>query len=343
MGSLKRLWTAVYEVVLFFGALACVLAYLEPKAAHMTGIPLPHWLWLVAALTLFGIGLWLSGYSLYLDLRKHKKEITEIKAAHALTEEQLRTRCNSDVDRANTVRDQYRAERDAAIADARAAKNAISGLIDDKDQAVREAFTAKANLATCQDNLMRLRGERDASKVRREQETLALEVITMSAAEYKRKLETEPGFRSRVDALPWDLKQGCPALSPQRVLSPPANTETELLSPLQVEALQLEKELRQWIRELGPRPDVKIGANEDSAAYLRRVSEAVTPWSNKLVFGYGNRFRDRIVNLAHRFAEQGPRDFTLENTQGISNEQQAADIAKRIRALAFQEDSDGKA
>lgn len=102
-----------------------------------------------------------------------------------------------------------------------------------------------------------------------------------------------------------------------------ATAEGAILTPLQREAFQLSRELRVWMEKLGPRP--------------RDAAEG--DWATRLTFGYANRFAERVVKLAYRFAEQNVRDFVLEGATGVISEGQVADIARRIQVLAAQMDA----
>jgi hypothetical protein len=53
-----------------------------------------------------------------------------------------------------------------------------------------------------------------------EQKKLEREVLTMPVDEYRHRIETDPDFRRRVDALPLDTKAGFPALIPPQMVSP---------------------------------------------------------------------------------------------------------------------------
>jgi hypothetical protein len=112
-----------------------------------------------------------------------------------------------------------------------------------------------------------------------------------------------------------------------------------LFDPLQIEAFQLARELREWMKELGPRLPART-EDEDPEDYLKRQFALDGEWSTKFTFGYRNRFADRVVNLACRFAENGaPRDFTLEGARHVISEDQVADIARRLQLLAAQIDA----
>jgi hypothetical protein len=82
-----------------------------------------------------------------------------------------------------------------------------------------------------------------------------------------------------------------------------------LLSPLQIEALTLAKELRDFIAGMPPFPDgPKQQPGEDDHAFLvRHMSEQFTlrgKWDQKLKHAYVNRgIGPRITSFLHRFAE----------------------------------------
>lgn len=78
MPHLKAAGKFIFNVVIFFGALACVLEYLKinPEELHV-GVTLPHSGWLVAAILLFAAGLSSSGWSLYGTLRPRALPVVE--------------------------------------------------------------------------------------------------------------------------------------------------------------------------------------------------------------------------------------------------------------------------
>jgi hypothetical protein len=118
-------------------------------------------------------------------------------------------------------------------------------------------------------------------------------------------------------------------------LLPNVSIIDNILNPLQREAFQLSRELREWMKELGPRPTLEKLDGEDNRVYLKRVHPALDEWSNKFTFGYANRFGGKVVNLANRFAEKGARDFELERAQSVTNEDQVTGIINKLRQLAL--------
>jgi hypothetical protein len=105
----------IYHSVMFLGALACVLVFLkiEPKdfKTVFASLMWPHWLWLVAAITLYGLGMWSSLAAFrqgYKSPLLHKTDTLETKAAEkekdlvnavtAMGDEQLRKLIESDSD-----------------------------------------------------------------------------------------------------------------------------------------------------------------------------------------------------------------------------------------------------
>ncbi len=91
MGQIvKTVWRAFSEVILTFGALACILVFivwlygLKPEDVRgYMHIGWPGWAWLICGLFLFAVSLWSSGYSLYVATRKHKAEISTLQRERA--------------------------------------------------------------------------------------------------------------------------------------------------------------------------------------------------------------------------------------------------------------------
>ncbi|MFL6313757.1 MAG: hypothetical protein ACJ71W_16795 [Terriglobales bacterium] len=65
----KDMWKFVYQIICALGAVSCILVWLGIKPSDIWGwrmsLVLPHWMWLAAAVVLFGLCLWSSLYSLY--------------------------------------------------------------------------------------------------------------------------------------------------------------------------------------------------------------------------------------------------------------------------------------
>lgn len=110
-----------------------------------------------------------------------------------------------------------------------------------------------------------------------------------------------------------------------------------LFSPLQLEAFQLAKELRNFLIELGARPEAPteedyegIRDAEDSD-YLDGLEMKHKLWVNQLVYGYASRFSERAVKLLHRLGEQGvPVSAWQEKVKSITTEWDIKEIAKEL-------------
>jgi hypothetical protein len=68
-----------------------------------------------------------------------------------------------------------------------------------------------------------------------------------------------------------------------------------VLTPLQIEAFRLAKEMRAFLGELGSRPMViKDGFAGDITSHLAAQHDAERPWELKLKSGYRTRFAKRV-------------------------------------------------
>jgi hypothetical protein len=87
-----------------------------------------------------------------------------------------------------------------------------------------------------------------------------------------------------------------------------AAPDQEMLSPLQKEILRLVRDLGDFAREIGPKPQAeKRGrqqSSEDLAEFLVRQVELERPWQAKLVHGYAGRFAPRVKSIMHQLGEK---------------------------------------
>ncbi len=118
-----------------------------------------------------------------------------------------------------------------------------------------------------------------------------------------------------------------------------------LFSPLQLEAFQLAKELREFLIELGARPEAPT---EEDYEDIRDVEDSDRLddlemkhklWVNQLVYGYASRFSERAVKLLHRLGEQGvPVSAWQEKVKSITTEGDIKEIAKELPKFAIRLD-----
>lgn len=120
--------------------------------------------------------------------------------------------------------------------------------------------------------------------------------------------------------------------------------ERGLLSPLQLEAFQLARELREFLKNMGPRPAVDISGDKDANTLekIRKINVAVQPWLARLVNTYRADFEDRVVKVIVRLAAENLRDFALDAAVKMpSNEKKIIEIAERLSLLAVKLDFAG--
>jgi hypothetical protein len=88
-----------------------------------------------------------------------------------------------------------------------------------------------------------------------------------------------------------------------------------LLTPLQIEALVLARELRTFADALPPYPTSPIqGQDEPNGDYMARDfafrTEAISQWGKKLTYGFKNRdFGNKIASIYHRAGEEYDLDY----------------------------------
>ncbi len=122
----------------------------------------------------------------------------------------------------------------------------------------------------------------------------------------------------------------------------------ELFAPLQVEAFQLARELREWLKFLGPRPLIdkaKYPETPDGVQQFVKDQWAIeSPWSERLTFGYASRFADRVVNIGHRFRERNviSPNFVLQNQgMAVNDVAQVERIIEGLKLTAIRLEADG--
>ena len=129
------------------------------------------------------------------------------------------------------------------------------------------------------------------------------------------KLIQQVGKKDLLDDLKnIDYEAKCDALAERKQVD-------GLLVPLQIEALALAKELREFADELGPCPEIPNtgtltpGTPEHDAALkgMAGAGEARERWDNNLYHGYANRdFGKKISSIFHRAGEKYGLEYPLD-------------------------------
>ncbi len=142
----------------------------------------------------------------------------------------------------------------------------------------------------------------------------------------------ERGFRSERDS-----RQDC-----ERQLA----QYEELFTPLQLEAFQLARELREFLKNMGPRPVVDISGDKDADTLekIRKINAVVQPWLARLINTYRADFEDRVNKIVVRLAAENLRDFALDAATTMpNNEKTILDIVELLPLLAVKLDfADGR-
>ena len=98
-------------------------------------------------------------------------------------------------------------------------------------------------------------------------------------------------------------------------------TKLAMLLPVQIEAFQLAKDLRDFLAGLGPRPAfngaLQDGTNEGIERALSDLHARERPWDNKLLHGYSLRFAERVARMRHLLGERGLRSEVFENVEHL--------------------------
>ena len=105
----------------------------------------------------------------------------------------------------------------------------------------------------------------------------------------------------------------------------------KMLSPLQVEALQLSRDLTAFLVELGPCPSINVKDYRDKADFIGKSLQISTPWYDRLWHGYKLRFAQRATVVYLRLGERGLGDPTAQ--QYVPEARQPEQIAIMARSL----------
>jgi hypothetical protein len=99
-------------------------------------------------------------------------------------------------------------------------------------------------------------------------------------------------------------------------------------SLLQVEALEIERDLGVFLQEIGPRPSLKNGQDENQWR----------SWYTQLTMGYNNQFAPRIEKLILNAAKQAPESRLGLDGSGIKNDDEIRKIRVRLVRFAYEQD-----
>ena len=124
----------------------------------------------------------------------------------------------------------------------------------------------------------------------------------------------------------------------QQLGTRPVNESAFPLSPLQKEAFDCATKLRQWIAEIGPLATPPLIAGESDEERVRRTEAARKAYRSRLRFGYARIFRNEVMTIYQKFAEENLRDLWLESVMsGIGYEEHVLNAADSLEALAVRQ------
>jgi hypothetical protein len=113
-----------------------------------------------------------------------------------------------------------------------------------------------------------------------------------------------------------------------------------LFTALQLDALILARNLREFDKEMGPRPQIDWnayqGGYDGEAIALTANTKLVMPWLASLRSKYALRYKDNAETLYHRFSEVGMADHHLASlASGLTKETEISDLADTLTRLAL--------
>jgi hypothetical protein len=96
------------------------------------------------------------------------------------------------------------------------------------------------------------------------------------------------------------------------------------------------KELRVFIKEIGPKPELPEGTTE---AKLQFVFDTVVPWQDRLNARYEEQFKNRVIDIRYKLKEQNLSDEKLNNAIAAvekKDDESLRVIDRGLRCLAAQ-------
>ncbi len=110
------------------------------------------------------------------------------------------------------------------------------------------------------------------------------------------------------------------------------------LSPLQEEAFECAKKLRDWVATVGPLATPSLIAGESDEERARRTESTRAAYRARLKFEYESDYRDRVQAVYRKFAIENYRDLWFETVMGgIGHEETALNMANSLEALAIRQ------
>jgi hypothetical protein len=153
------------------------------------------------------------------------------------------------------------------------------------------------------------------------------EVNDMSADQMRQRINTDPEFVQRFNAIPKNKYRSLPQFDDE----PDRYTDT-----FQKRTIGLRRELCAFLKELGPSPDIKILPGEATKEYVRRSIQSNFPRTERMHHGYERRFKDRVVDIYHEMKEHNFSDarFTELVASEVHSEKQIQEITDCLWVLA---------
>jgi len=121
-----------------------------------------------------------------------------------------------------------------------------------------------------------------------------------------------------------------------------SKAQLAMFLPVQIEAFQLAKDLRDFFAGLGPRPAfnkaLQDGTREGIERALSDLHAREKPWDDKLLHGYSLRFAERVARMRHLLGEEGLSSEVFENIEnlGITNVTTIPSLAREIERSAVE-------
>lgn len=110
------------------------------------------------------------------------------------------------------------------------------------------------------------------------------------------------------------------------------------LSPLQVEAFQCAKKLRDWIASITPLFTPPLIAGEREEEWKVRVERTHAAYRARVQFEYERDHRDAVTNIYREFAAENIRDLYMEQwLERVQHNEQVLNMADSLETLAIRQ------
>jgi len=104
---------------------------------------------------------------------------------------------------------------------------------------------------------------------------------------------------------------------------------------LKGQTLKLRDDLKRFLKDVGPRPQVELAPGMSTQDFLKASWATITPWSNKLSYGYELRFAPAVREIHLKFGELNLLPgIVIDVPLTVSSEEEVLGVIEKLDALA---------